>query len=41
MIFIDDMKNLKIYKTQMFLPTLDADKKKGSAILLLTPNQQS
>jgi hypothetical protein len=41
MIFIDKMKNFKIYKTQMFLPTLADDKKKGSAILLLTPNYNS
>ena len=41
MIFIDKMKNFKIYKTQMFLPTLERDKKKKSAILLMTPNYQS
>ena len=38
MIFIDKMKNLKIYKTQLILPTLQNDKKKGSLILMLTPN---
>ena len=41
MIFISEMKNLKIYKTQTFLPTLEHDKKKGSAILLLTPDYNS
>ena len=41
MIFMNKMKNLKIYKTTMFLPTLENDKKKGSAILLLTPNYDS
>ena len=41
MIFIDKMKNFKIYKTPMFLPTLDNDKKKKSAILLMTPNYAS
>lgn len=41
MIFIDKMKNMKIYKTQMFLPTVDGNKKKESAILLLTPNYES
>ena len=41
MIFINKMKNFKIYKTPMFLPTLDNDKKKKSAILLMTPNYQS
>ena len=41
MIFIDKMKNFKIYKTPMFLPTLENDKKKKSAILLMTPNYAS
>lgn len=41
MILIDEMKNLKIYKTQTFLPTIESDKKKGSAALLLTPNYAS
>ena len=34
MIFIDQMKNLKIYKRPMFLPTLETDKKKHSAVFL-------
>lgn len=41
MIFIDQMKNFKIYRTKTFLPTKKEDKKKGSAILLLTPNYES
>ena len=41
MIFIDKMKNFKIYKTPMFLPTLENDKKKKSAILLMTPSYAS
>ena len=41
MIFIDKMKNLKIYKTKTFLPTLKDNKKKQSAILLMTPNYES
>jgi len=41
MIFIDKMKNLKIYKTKTFLPTVEGDKKKHSAMLLLTPTYQS
>ena len=41
MIFIDKMKNLKIYKTPMFLPTLEKDKKKKSSIFLMTPNYDS
>ena len=41
MIFIDKMKNFKIYRTKTFLPTVNGDKKKGSAILLMTPNYES
>lgn len=41
MIFIDQMKNLKIYKRPMFLPTVENDKKKKSAVLMLTPNYES
>ena len=41
MIFIDEMKNLKIYKTPLFLPTMEDDKKRGSSILLLTPDYNS
>lgn len=41
MIFIDQMKNFKIYRTKTFLPTKKEDKKKGSAILMLTPNYES
>ena len=41
MIFIDQMKNLKIYRKPMFLPTIEDDKKKKSAIMLLTPNYES
>lgn len=41
MIFIDKMKNLKIYKTPMFLPTMENDKKKECAILLMTPSYES
>ena len=41
MIFIDMMKNLKIYKTSAFLPTLEKDKKRKSAILLMSPNYNS
>ena len=41
MLFISKMKNLKIYKTSLFLPTLKQDKKKNSAIFLLTPNYES
>lgn len=41
MIIIDKVKNLKIYKTQLFFPTLKDDKKRKSAILLMTPNYES
>ena len=38
MILLEKVKDLKIYRTQMFLPTLKDDKKKGSMIMLLSPN---
>ena len=41
MIFIDEMKNMKIYKRPIFLPYNDSDKKHGSLVYLLTPNYQS
>lgn len=41
MIFIDEMKNLKLYRKPVWLPTLDSDKKKKSVVYLLTPNYQS
>ena len=41
MVFIDQMKNFKIYRTKTFLPTVKGDKKKGSTVLLLTPNYES
>ena len=41
MILIEKMANLKIYKTQTFLPQLKTDKKKNSAVILMTPNYES
>ena len=41
MIFIDKMKNFKIYRTKTFLPTIKGNKKKNSAILMMTPNFDS
>lgn len=41
MILFDRLKDMKIYRAPMFLPTLEDDKKRYSAILLLTPNYQS
>ena len=38
MIFIDELKNFKIYRKQFFLPYNDKDKKHGSLVYLLTPN---
>ena len=38
MIFLDKTKNLRVYKKPFYLPTVEKDKKKKSAILLLTPN---
>ena len=38
MIFIDEMKNLRVYRKQFFLPYNDKDKKHGAAVYLLTPN---
>lgn len=41
MIFTDIMKNMMIYRKPLFLPTLEDDKKKGSSVLLMTPNYES
>lgn len=41
MIFVDKMRDLKIYKKPLFLPTTKTSKKKNSAIFLLTPNRES
>lgn len=41
MIFVEDMKNLKMYRRPLYLPFISSDKKKGSAIYLLTPNYES
>ncbi len=41
MIFIEEMKNLKIYRKPFFLPYEDKDKKHGSIVYLLTPNYVS
>lgn len=38
MIFIDELKNFRIYRKQFFLPYNDKDKKHGSLVYLLTPN---
>lgn len=41
MVLLDQIKNLKIYKQPMLIPSLEDNKKYGSAILLLTPNYVS
>ena len=41
MILLDQMKNLKVYKVPMLMPTLEKDKKNHSAMLFLTPNYDS
>ena len=41
MIYLDDLKYMKLYKKPFLLPINKDDKKHGSAILLLTPNYDS
>lgn len=41
MIFVDEMKDLKIYSKAFYLPIIEKNKKKGSAVYLLTPNIES
>ena len=41
MLYLKDLKYNKLYKKQFFLPIDLSNKKKGSAILLLTPNYES
>ena len=41
MVSLDDLKELVLYKKPFFLPIDPKDKKKGSAIMLLTPNYKS
>ena len=41
MILLEQMKNMKIYKRPLFLPTVENDKKHRAAIMLLTPNYNS
>lgn len=41
MIFVDEMKDLRIYTKPFHLPINEKNKKKGSAVYLLTPNHES
>jgi len=40
-VYLDDIKPLRLTKTEFFLPINEEDKKKNSAIFLLTPNLES
>ena len=39
MIYLDDLKYMKLYKKKFFLPINLKDRRKGSAIILLSPNR--
>ena len=41
MIYIDEIKDLKLYKRPFLLPRNGTDRKKGNVIMLLTPNHES
>lgn len=41
MIFLDELKDLTLYKKKFFLPINEKNKRKGSAVFLLTPNYES
>ena len=41
MLYLDDLKYMKLYKKKFYLPINLSDKKNGSAIMLLTPNYES
>lgn len=41
MLYLEDLKYMKLYKKKFFLPIEKSDKRHGSAILLLTPDYQS
>jgi len=41
MIFLSELKNMKLYKKQFHLPIVEKNKRKGSAIILITPNIES
>ena len=40
MLYLEDLKYMKLYKKKFFLPIVKSDKRHGSAILLLTPDYQ-
>lgn len=41
MLYLDDLKYMKLYKKKFYIPIDKKDKKHGAAILLLTPNYDS
>ena len=41
MLMPEKLKSLKIYRTECYLPTLEDNKKKGSAITLLSPSYEA
>ena len=41
MIYIDEIKDLKLYKRPFLLPRNGTDRKRGNVIMLLTPNHES
>ena len=41
MVFLDELKSFKLYKRVFITPIVEADKRKGSLIYLLTPNEDS
>lgn len=41
MIFLDELKNLTLYKKKLFLPINEKNKRRGSVVFLLTPNYES
>ena len=41
MIYIDEVKNLRLYSKEFLLPRNGKDKKKNNAVFLLTPNFES
>ena len=41
LLYLDDLKYMKMYKKKFFLPINMKDKKHGSAILLLSPDYET
>ena len=41
MLYLDDLKCMKLYKKQFYLPIVKKDRLHGSAILLLSPDYET